>query len=98
DVLGRKAAARGHVAALLREHHGRAVRQELVGRRTADAVLLIGIGDFPVASGPPVGLANRVALARENPRRGVEYVAVRIVRSPRPRPKLVLGDGIALTV
>src|SRR6185436_278212 len=54
DMLGGKAAARGHVAALLREHHGRAVSQELVGGRAADAVLLIGIGDLPVASGPSV--------------------------------------------
>ena len=63
DVLGRKAAALGHVAALLRKHHGRAVRQELVGRRTADAVLLIGIGDLPVSPGPPIGLADRIAFA-----------------------------------
>ena len=98
DMLGGKAAARAHEAALLRQHHGRGLDQELVAGRIADAVLLVGIDDLPVAPGAPVGLARRVALACQHPARRIEHVAVGIVVAPRARHELVLGDGVALAV
>src|SRR5204862_2411743 len=98
DVLCRKSAARSHVAGWLRKHHGRGVHQELVSGWPADAVFLVGIDDLPIAPGAAIGLAGGIALTRQRARGRIEYVAVWIVSAPRPRPELMLGDGVALAV
>ncbi len=98
DMPGGKAAAAAHEAALLRQHQRARIDDQLVGRRSADRVRHVRVGDLPEPPGLAIGDTRRVALARQHPARGVEHIAVRIVASPGPRHEFMLAHGVAAAV